>query len=298
MANEVFIVGYTTQLRAVLIGILTASTGATVIKYLSFGNLSYMNVSAISVPLVLGAFMFGLGMTLAGCCASGMFVRLAEGNTAHIVTVLFVFLGYFFANSHFESVWSDLIAKYSVTVYLPDMFGWVAGIIVHVVIVLLVYAPALRHERKRLGEIVLNDSNSGWRYTTGAVILGIITFLSFTILKNGPTMMGAFYIISEANWTWENMGNVMFDVAVFTGALLSVAIYRGIKFNKIMSVKQVLPAAIGGCLMGYGARIADGCNISAFFAAASALSLSGWAYMIFLFVGVFIGLKVLNKFFV
>jgi len=50
-------------------------------------------------------------------------------------------------------------------------------------------------------------------------------------------------------------------------------------------------------LMGYGARLTAGCNIGALFSGISSLSLSGWVYAVFLFLGAFIGSKLLVKFF-
>ena len=60
-------------------------------------------------------------------------------------------------------------------------------------------------------------------------------------------------------------------------------------------MKQVIISIIGGLLMGYGACLASGCNVSAFFTAAASLSLSAWAFMVFLFIGSFVGIKLLYK---
>ncbi|HCX03258.1 MAG TPA: YeeE/YedE family protein, partial [Clostridiales bacterium] len=62
--------------------------------------------------------------------------------------------------------------------------------------------------------------------------------------------------------------------------------------------RQILGAVIGGLLMGYGARIAFGCNIGALYSGISTLSLSGWIYGIFMFLGAVIGSKMLMKFFI
>lgn len=94
------ITGSTEVFRAILIGILTSSLGITIIKYLSNGTLDMLGVSTISLPLIAGAFIFGIGMILAGSCASGMFIRLAEGYIIHLITIPCVILGYLFANRH------------------------------------------------------------------------------------------------------------------------------------------------------------------------------------------------------
>ena len=89
---------------------------------------------------------------------------------------------------------------------------------------------------------------------------------------------------------WRNMG-------VIVGALFATLLASGFKIKKIKSFRQVVAAVLGGLLMGYGARLAAGCNIGALFSAIASLSLSGWVFAIFLFVGAVIGSKLLVKYF-
>jgi uncharacterized membrane protein YedE/YeeE len=50
-------------------------------------------------------------------------------------------------------------------------------------------------------------------------------------------------------------------------------------------------AALGGLLMGYGARLSDGCNIGAYFSAVASGSLSGWIWIVGALAGSAIGLR-------
>ena len=52
-----------------------------------------------------------------------------------------------------------------------------------------------------------------------------------------------------------------------------------------------LAACVGGTLMGYGARLSDGCNIGAYFSALASGSVSGWIWVTAAFVGSAIGLR-------
>ena len=90
--------------------------------------------------------------------------------------------------------------------------------------------------------------------------------------------------------TWRNLG-------IIVGALFAALMASGFKFKKIKSIKQVVAATIGGLLMGYGARIAFGCNIGALFSGIASLSLSGWVFALFLFLGAVVGSKMLVKLF-
>lgn len=90
--------------------------------------------------------------------------------------------------------------------------------------------------------------------------------------------------------SWRNLGIIM-------GALFATLMASGFKFKKIKSWKQVIAASLGGLLMGYGARIAFGCNIGALFSGIASLSLSGWVFAIFMFGGAIVGSKLLVKYF-
>lgn len=87
------------------------------------------------------------------------------------------------------------------------------------------------------------------------------------------------------------------NAGIIIGALAATLLASQFKFKKIKSVKQVVAAVLGGLLMGYGARLAFGCNIGALFSGIASLSLSGWVFALALLAGAFIGSKLLARFF-
>lgn len=90
--------------------------------------------------------------------------------------------------------------------------------------------------------------------------------------------------------TWRNLG-------IIFGALATTLLASGFKFKKIKSKKQVIAAVLGGLLMGYGARLAAGCNIGALFSGIASLSVSGWVFAVAMFAGAVVGSKLLVKYF-
>ncbi|MDC0477298.1 FAD-dependent oxidoreductase [Pelagibacteraceae bacterium] len=81
------------------------------------------------------------------------------------------------------------------------------------------------------------------------------------------------------------------NIGIILGALIGSALSG--KITKFTSVnkKLVLAAVIGGLFMGYGARLAFGCNIGALFGGIASGSLHGWVWFLFAFLGSIVGVK-------
>jgi uncharacterized membrane protein YedE/YeeE len=143
-------------------------------------------------------------------------------------------------------------------------------------------------------------------YVTGAVLLSVFQIAIFAYSGNPWGVSGTF-----ANWgawlyrlvggsvdKWHyfsgagaqstldagilNHPGSWLNFGIIAGALLSTLLASQFKFKKIKSLRQVGAAVAGGLLMGYGARLAGGCNIGALFSGISSLSLSGWVFAFFL----------------
>lgn len=94
---------------------------------------------------------------------------------------------------------------------------------------------------------------------------------------------------------WSNAQSIQ-NLGVIRGALLATLLASQFKFKKIKHWRQVVAALVGGVLMGYGARIAFGCNIGAFFSGTASMSLHGWVYTLFIFLGAYLGSKLLVRY--
>jgi uncharacterized membrane protein YedE/YeeE len=158
-------------------------------------------------------------------------------------------------------------------------------------------------------------------YVAGAVLLSLFQIVTFATTVNPCGVSGVlanwgawlfelvggsvdkwFYFSSPgAQATLEagilNHGPSWRNIGIIFGALFATLMASGFKFKKIKSWKQVVAAILGGLLMGYGARIAFGCNIGALFSGIASLSLSGWVFAIFMFGGAVVGSKLLVKYF-
>ena len=92
------------------------------------------------------------------------------------------------------------------------------------------------------------------------------------ISGNGPGQRGRWRIRR-----WLDTSSLM-DIGMFIGAGLWASFVGSLRSQTWPNRRQLLAAAIGGLLMGIGARLAFGCNIGAFLAGTASGSLHGWIW--------------------
>lgn len=150
------ITGSTSITRAVLIAISLASIGFIAIKYSyvitgTTPNLNMSGVSPIGIPLIIGSIMFGIGMVISGGCASGTLMRIGEGFTMQMLSLVFFVLGSLWG-AHDKGIFWNALNKGMPKIFLPDVFGWFGAIIVQFLIILLLYIAAVKWQEKRMGK--------------------------------------------------------------------------------------------------------------------------------------------------
>jgi hypothetical protein len=81
------------------------------------------------------------------------------------------------------------------------------------------------------------------------------------------------------------------DIGIMLGALLAAALSGRFSPSLSLTARSAATAVIGGLLMGYGSRIAYGCNIGAFFSGAASTSLHGWLWFVAALGGSALGVR-------
>lgn len=155
-------------------------------------------------------------------------------------------------------------------------------------------------------------SHGPWPYWVGAMVLA---FLNITVLYVRHMPWGVTTNIEQwAQWLGDKLGlvtrnNYTFkELMSFSGTYLNLGLVLGAfwstlaasqaRFRPIRQKKYLISALIGGILMGYGARIAYGCNIGGLLNGIASSSLTGWIFGGAILVGTWIGTKILLHFFV
>ena len=143
--RDPYLTGSTTVTRAVLIALAITSIGFTAIKYGYFANglpipgQSY--IAPISVATGVGAFMFGIGMVIAGGCASGTLMRVGEGFWMQLLSLFFFIVGSLWG-AHDYGWWKMNFMLTAPKIFLPDYLGWLGGLLANLAIIAILYVIA------------------------------------------------------------------------------------------------------------------------------------------------------------
>jgi uncharacterized membrane protein YedE/YeeE len=150
--RDPYLTGGTSLSRAVLIAFAITTIGFTAIKYgnyakgLSIPGMSY--VVPISLATIVGAFIFGIGMVIAGGCASGTLMRVGEGFFMQILSLIFFIVGSLLG-AHDFGWWKYNFISKGKAIFLPDYFGWFGALIIQLLVIMLLYIAATKYEEKR-----------------------------------------------------------------------------------------------------------------------------------------------------
>jgi uncharacterized membrane protein YedE/YeeE len=75
------------------------------------------------------------------------------------------------------------------------------------------------------------------------------------------------------------------DLGIMLGALAAAGLAGRFAPRWTVPLKSLAAAVVGGLLLGYGARIAYGCNIGALFSGIASSSVHGWLWLAAAFFG-------------
>lgn len=149
-----------------------------------------------------------------------------------------------------------------------------------------------------------------WAYWVGAVVLAILNILVLIVrqqpwgittnLLNWAKWLGSLVGLFDSQDITINqlmlLSGTYLNLGVILGAFWAALAASQARFRPVRDKKYVISALAGGLLMGYGARIAYGCNIGLVLNGIASSSLTGWFFMIAVFIGSLLGSKILLRF--
>lgn len=147
--REPFMTGESSAPVAVILSVLIVLIGFTVLKYFGVGNAGETAVRAIEMKSVyanfwlralIGGFIFGLGMTVAGGCAVGTLWRAGEGHLKLWMSIVgFVIMAPVSKGFIVPAVVKIIPESLRSKMFLPEYLGYTGAVVLLLVILLLWY---------------------------------------------------------------------------------------------------------------------------------------------------------------
>ncbi|OMP66048.1 YeeE/YedE family protein [Domibacillus epiphyticus] len=300
-----------TTLFAIILSTGFSFTGVTPAGY----------VSPVGISVIFGAFIFGIGMQLGNGCASGTLYSVGGGSSSMILTLLSFIAGSVLGAYHFTFWMEDTPALPPISLAESTDLGFFGAWLVQMVLFAVIYWVTIQIAKKKNPPMMKPlPTTTGWKKVirgswplfAAAIVLAVLNALTLTIRGNPWGITSAFALwggkalmatgIDVSTWGYFSGPNgaaltqtvladstSVMNFGIMLGAFISAAAQGTFKPGKI---KPGVAAAsiVGGIMMGYGARLAFGCNIGAYFGGIASFSLHGWVWMVMAMLGTFAAL--------
>ena len=272
------------------------------------------SVAPLSSSIVVGAFLFGIGMQLGGGCASGTLFTVGGGSVRMVVTLIAFIAGSVLGAWHWPA-WQAAPQLPALSLLLQ--FGPVGAITISLGLFALVWHGAGVLERRRHGALEAGNRAEGigrwlrgpWPLIAGALGLALVNIATLSLagrpwgVTSGFALWGskaaATMGLDVAAWPyWQRSGSAealqssvfgditsVMNFGILLGALAAAGFAGRFAPAWRIPLRSLAAAIIGGLLLGYGARIAYGCNIGAYFSGLASASLHGWLWFAAAFAG-------------
>lgn len=284
--RDVIFVNDMTLLRAWLLALVISIIGANFIEDIGLMGTDGLRRQAFApIAAIIGGYIFGLGIVMAGGCGSGVLYKQGEGQFAATIATFGFGVGLISTIHGPLKPISKFLKSYKVSIgegentiaspALWDVFGggnikW----IVIAVVVAIIIPVVLR------GKPFAKGPKKGWSWSVGGALIGAVVvlawwasyfwggqarglsfsgplsdFLMFVLTGNSSAPfdpMFSIFGIGVATWS------ALYVIGVPVGAFLSAKGLGEFKLTAPKDPKELVRVFFGGLIMGFGGAVAGG----------------------------------------
>lgn len=273
-----------------------------------FGDKMVGNIMGIGIPFFIGAIIFGIGMQLAGVCATGTLYCCGEARPRFWLVLIFYGVGTLISNQFrpfLESTFSNPI------VIAKDVTGsaW-HGMLINLCLLAVLFYLFRKAELRNNTTLnpIFNKKNLFWqdgRFTvlTGGIIIAILNSSVVALHGSAWTITDAVYVMAlhSAGFFGLFHNNPMLEqplflnpmVGMFWLGILGAALARSLSPKRVQApspIGHIFASIVGGLLMGMSAMY-SACNLGGMFDGIASGSLHGWIWMLMALCGSIIGIR-------
>ena len=286
---------------ALLVAITVQSIGLLILT--SFGAIKVPTHTFPVVGTIIGSFIFGIGIVLAGGCATGTWYRAGEGLIGswvalilYAVTSAITKTGVLLPLMNVINRPTNVNASVSHSTGIPN---WVLVLILTVITITLV-VRTLRKPKVMVPK--LKQKHTGIRHYlferryhpfVAGIVVGLIALLAWPMSESTGRPYGLGITTPSANLiNFLVSGNskfidwgVLLVLGIFVGSYIAARGSKEFKW-RLPDKKTIRNSAFGGMLMGFGASVAGGCSIGNGLVETATMSWQGWIGLGSMIIGV------------
>ena len=124
--RDIFLTGGGKIIRGAILGIVIGIFGFSILQGTGIRNVFLLPVGWHTI---VGGYIFGLGMVIAGGCASGMLFRAGEGS----LQLMLAILGGMISSAWFPAFSQTVGLSFGPSVWLVDWVGWPGAILISLI---------------------------------------------------------------------------------------------------------------------------------------------------------------------
>jgi len=288
---------------------------------LAWGEALGIEARGVILPVGLasafGAFLFGIGMQLGGGCASGTLYTAGGGSPRMVVTLAAFVAGSALATAQL-GLWQGLPGARA-GVSALETLGAPGAMLAMAALLALAWQAAVAAERRAHGSVEplappRLSLRGPWTPTAGALALAAVS-LACLLALGRPWGITAGFALWGARaaaalgaeptlwpggyWTgWREAqlaaplladATSVMNIGILLGALGAAGLSGRFAPLRRITAREAATAVLGGLAMGYGARLAYGCNIGAYLGGVVSGSLHGLWWLAFAVPGSLLG---------
>ncbi|MCL1935130.1 MAG: YeeE/YedE family protein [Defluviitaleaceae bacterium] len=290
---------------ALLLAILVQATGLLILNSLGITNAT-AGATFPWLALMLGSFMFGVGIILAGGCAGGTWQKAGQGNfNGWIALFSFALMATIMRIGPLRSFRESLQLPEHLRANnsIADTFG-ISNLILVILLSIIVLFFVIRELRKpKIKIATLKPKRTGflhlllekrWHPFFTAIMIGIIGVIAWPIsafsgrnsglgITTPTSQILEYLVLGESSLNWGNF----LVIGILIGAFVCSKLTGEFRFRTV-DAKGAINSTVGGFMMGFGATLGVGCTIGNGLVGTSLFSWQGWIGTLFIMLGVWV----------
>ncbi|BCB96844.1 transporter [Dissulfurispira thermophila] len=284
--RDVIFVNDMTLLRAWLLALVIAIIGANLIEDIGLmGDDGLRRQAFAPIAAIIGGYVFGLGIVMAGGCGSGVLYKQGEGQFAATIATFGFGVGLISTMHGPLKPISQFLKSYKVSfgegenaITSPALWDVFGGPSVKWIVIAVIAAIIIPVVLK--GKPFAKGPKKGWSWSVGGALIGVVVILAWWASyywggqARGLSFSGPlsdflmFILVGNSNAPFDPMFRILgigvatwsalYVVGVPLGAYISSKGLGEFKLTAPRDPNELVRVFLGGLVMGFGGAVAGG----------------------------------------